>query len=376
MVVLATLLGMQFAAFASARPAPAVARADHALDRALRALVGARRGPLGAVAVVQRGRQIRTHAAGLARVGGKPPTARDAMRLASTSKAFSGAVALALVSRGALSLNDTIARRLPFLPTSWGKVTLREALQHTSGLPNFTASSAYLRALSASPGHGPMPRQLVTYVEKDPLLFAPGTRYNYSNTDNVVVGLMVEQASGRSYEQELQRLVLTPLGLRKTALPARVGMPRPLFHGYQVSSSGMREDISNLISPAWTWAAGGMVSTPADLNRFARGYIGGRLFSRAVRRAQLRTVNGESEPPGPGKNHAGLGVFRYRTRCGTVYGHTGNFPGYTQFFAASLDGRRSLTVSVNQQLRPDLEPRVFRLLLRADTLAACAALAR
>ena len=151
-------------------------------------------------------------------------------------------------------------------------------------------------------------------------------------------------------------------------------MPRPLFHGYQ-RTAGKWEDLSTVISPAWTWAAGGMISTPADLNRFARAYISGRLFSSRVRKAQLRTVAGDSEPPGPGMNSAGLAVFRYRTRCGTVYGHTGNFPGYTQFFAATLNGQRSVTVSVNEQLSPDIHPRVFKLLRRADTIAVCAALA-
>ena len=78
-------------------------------------------------------------------------------------------------------------------------------------------------------------------------------------------------------------------------------------------------------------------------------------------------------------NSAGLGIFRYRTRCGTVYGHTGSFPGYTQFAAATLDGARSVTVSANAQLGPD-SPRhsdraAFKLLRRADTLAVCAALA-
>jgi D-alanyl-D-alanine carboxypeptidase len=275
-----------------------------------------------------------------------------------------------------LSLDDTIGQRLPYLPAAWANVTLREALNHTSGLPSFTDSHKYLAALQASPAHGPSPRQLVAFVEKDPLLFRPGTRYRYSNTDNVIAGLMVEQATGRSYEYELQRRVLRPLHLRRTTLPRTVAMPRPLLHGYQFTHSGRREDISTEISPAWTWAAGGIVSTPAELNRFARAYASGRLFSRAVHRAQLLTVRGNSEPPGPGVNSSGLGIFRYRTRCGTVYGHTGNFPGYTQFFAATLDGRRSVTVSVNLQLRPDVQPRVFNLLLRADTLGVCAALAR
>lgn len=285
-------------------------------------------------------------------------------------------MALALVSRGALSLNDTIGKRLSYLPAAWGHVTLAEALGHTSGLPNFTESPSYLAALSASPTEAPTPQQLVGFVENEPLLFTPGTKYNYSKSDNLIVGLMVEQATGQSYEHELQTLVLGPLGLRHTKLPSTVKMPRPLFHGYQLTD-GKQEDLSTAINPAWVWAAGGVVSTPADLNRFARGYVGGRLLSARVRSAQVRTlVNGDSEPPGPGVNSAGFAIFRYRTRCGTVYGHTGNFPGYTQFFAATLDGRRSATVSVDEQLRPNLEPHAFSLLRRADTLAVCAALTR
>jgi D-alanyl-D-alanine carboxypeptidase len=93
------------------------------------------------------------------------------MRLVSTAKAFSGAVALALVSRGVHGLNDTIAQRLPYLRAAWGAVTLRKALEHRSGLPNFTASPAYLRALQASPAHGPAPQALLDFIAKEPLSF-------------------------------------------------------------------------------------------------------------------------------------------------------------------------------------------------------------
>ena len=90
------------------------------------------------------------------------------------------------------------------------------------------------------------------------------------------------------------------------------------------------------------------MSTPKDLGAFIRGYLGGRLFPASLQQQQLRFVaGGESSPPGPGGNSAGLAVFRYRTRCGTVYGHTGNFPGYVQFAAATRDGRRAVTTSLN-----------------------------
>jgi D-alanyl-D-alanine carboxypeptidase len=173
-------------------------------------------------------------------------------------------------------------------------------------------------------------------------------------------------------------LVLRPLGLRQTSLPAGFRMPKPYVHGYTLPSPG-REDWSQVVSAAWVQASGGVVSTPSDLNRFIRAYVGRKLFGRAVQAQQLRFVMGHSEPIGPGQNSAGLAIFRYRTRCGTVYGHTGNFNGYTQFAAATLDGRRSVTVSVNEQLAQDLAGpghAVFKRLRAAEETAVCAALAR
>ena len=105
--------------------------------------------------------------------------------------------------------------------------------------------------------------------------------------------------------------------------------------------------------------------------------MGARLFDLRTRAKQRQvSPGGHSEPPGPGKNSAGLAVFRYETGCGTVWGHTGNTPGYTQFMAASPDGSRSVVVSVNEQLtRTEGAPGVFDALRRAEGRAVCAALA-
>ena len=122
----------------------------------------------------------------------------------------------------------------------------------------------------------------------------------------------------------------------------------------------------------------GIDSTPADLNTFIRGYVKGQLFDLRTRTQQRRIFEGgRSDPPGPGKNSAGLALFRYETKCGTVWGHTGNTGGYTQFMAASPDGKRSTTVSINSQLSPPStgDQDVFKALRRAEELAVCAALA-
>ena len=165
---------------------------------------------------------------------------------------------------------------------------------------------------------------------------------------------MVESATNRTYNGQLQEQVYGPLGLKKTTLPRGANLKEPYVHGYDNDpSEHPPQDISELVAAGWLWASGGIVSTPADLNDFIRGYVGGDLFDPRTRAKQRRLLEGgRSEPPGPGMNSAGLGVFRYETRCGTVWGHTGSFPGYTQFMAASPDGSRSVVVSVNEQLTP------------------------
>ena len=365
-------------AIATARP-PRARTADAVLRRALRGLVAMPWGPPGAVAVVQRGTRRRLYRAGVRDVrSGAAITGRDHMRIASTAKAFSGAVALALVSRGVLSLNATIAQLLPALPAPWGAVTIGEALNHTSGLPDFTRSKKFHEFAGRHPKATPAPMFMLRFVASEGLVFKPGSRYEYSNTDNIVVALMAEAATHRSYNSLLASLVYAPLGLSHTSLPRGTRMPSPYLHGYQPDPPRPPEDISSVLSGALSWASGGMVSTPADLNRFIRGYVGARLFSRRVRAQQLRLVAGHSEPIGPGANMAGLAIFRYRTRCGTVYGHTGNIPGYTQFMAATLNGRRSVTVSVSGQLSQNLTGRrlaVFKRLRRVEETAVCAALA-
>lgn len=238
-------------------------------------------GPPGAIAVVQRGRDEKVHAAGVAELGDpRPPRADDHMHVASTAKAFSGAVALSLVDRGVLRLDDTIGSRRPDLPRHWHRVTLRQLLAHTSGVPDFIASPA---------------------------------------------------------------------------------------------------DVSEVLAGGWAWASGGVVSTPRDLNRFTRGYVGGELFRPSVQREQARFGPGGSEAPGPGRNSAGLALFRYETPCGTVYGHTGNTLGYTQFAVAGRDGQRSATVSITaQRTRTSTGPdaAVFEALRAAELSAVCAAMAR
>lgn len=354
---------------------------EEALDQAVQELVTMPGGPPGAIVVVQRGSERSVHAAGVAEVGSDvAPGLDDHMRLASLAKAFNGAAALSLVDDGVMSLDDTIGEWLPDLPDAWSEVTLRQLLDHTSGLPDYSGSDAFGAAVTASPGEAPPPAELLAYVEDEPLVFSPGSQYTYSNSDNITVGLMIEAVTGQDYADVLAERVFEPLELEDTSLPAGTELPEPVLHGYALGDDGQLEDQSNLVAAGYPWASGGIVSTPADLNDFIRSYVGGdELFGDEVRAEQqdLFIPAGVSAPAGPGDNSASMALFRYQAECGTVYGHTGNFFGYTQFAVASSDGQRSVTASISlmrNQLNEGQAASVFTALQRLEQAAICYAL--
>src|SRR5262249_61730547 len=123
---------------------------------------------------------------------------------------FSGATALSLVARRVLSLEDTVGKWRPDLPPEWTDITLRQLLNHTSGIPDFSKEEAFINALFASPLVAPPPVQLLSYIENPEPTFTPGTEYKYSNSDNIIVALMVEAATGRSSAPTLRHLAPVP----------------------------------------------------------------------------------------------------------------------------------------------------------------------
>ncbi len=374
-------------AVATVAPAAANAgarQADARLERALDRIVAMPDGPPGVSAVVQRRKARMLHTAGRAKLDSPSPIRLgQRMRIASVTKAFTGAVVLRLVERGKLALGDTIGKLRPDLPAAWHAITVRQLLYHTSGLPNYTATPAFQAYFPAHLSDFTSVQQILGFAASEPVEFVPGTRYEYSNTGSIVLGLVAEAVTRKPFAKVLKQLVIKPLGLDETRFPSGVALalPKPFVRGYVFDGPGLPlVNVSQLISPSGTWSAGAIVSTPRDLNAFVRAWAGGRLLSEpSVRRAQtsfLKPFTG-GEPPGPGQNRGGLAIYRYRTPCGVIFGHTGNFPGYTQFIAASPDGSRSAVVSANLQLNaPGTGPqKVFRELRRVFRRAACAALA-
>jgi D-alanyl-D-alanine carboxypeptidase len=371
-LVLALALGPGSAAAAESD------RRDAALDRALDELVRMPGGPPGVVAAVQRGEKIKLHRAGVAEIGSAEPIKlRDHVRIASVAKAFSGYVALRLVSKGVLKLNDTVGEFVAGTPAAWSGITLRQLLHHTSGIESFIKDREFQQYLLGHLTDYISPYFAISFVFDDPLLFTPGTAYGYSNTDNHLIGLMVESATGRSYVRNLAAQISKPLRLTDTSLPETdLALPSPFARGYDVTPGDPPEDLTSVISPSSAWASGAIVSSPRDMTRFIRSWASGELLSKKARRAQLRFIPGDGEPPGPGENSVGLAIFRYRTGCGKFFGHSGNTPGYTNWVGATKNGNRSVAVTATTQLTPTTgAPGVFDALREAERLAACAALA-
>ena len=218
--VLALGLVASLGAAACAQAASDGEEADEALEQAMDELVAMPTGPPGVIVVVQRGGSRVVHTAGVAEVAsGVEPTESDHMRIASVAKAFSGAVALSLVDEGRLSLDDTIGMLRPDLPEAFHEVTLRQLLNHTSGVPDFIDTDDFVPAFLASPDVAPPPRELLSFIEDEPLVFPPGSQYAYSNSENIIVGLIAEAVTGGSYADALATQVYEPLDLERRACP-------------------------------------------------------------------------------------------------------------------------------------------------------------
>jgi D-alanyl-D-alanine carboxypeptidase len=333
-------------------PAPSAQRSvttDAEVRHGLQQLVEAEGGPPGAIATLYRDGLLTVFSAGRADVTSDvAPAVNQHMRIASVTKAFNGAIALHLVETGRIGLDDTIGQHLPDLPAAWSGITLRQMLNHTSGLPDYLRSDGLAKQVATDPQGYVEPRKIIDWVRNDPLEFAPGSKYAYSNTDNIVVGLIAEEVTSKPYEALLQEIIFGPANLAQTSFPTtEISLPTPYIRGYAAAPGPQPEDVTNFVSPSGAWASGAIVSTPEDLSTFIRADLALKFFGAAEQQEQMQFISGDSSPPGPGTNEAGLGLFRYTTPCGVVYGHTGNFPGYTQWAASNADGTRSVTTTLN-----------------------------
>ncbi|MET9398780.1 serine hydrolase domain-containing protein [Kitasatospora sp. NPDC002965] len=318
-------------------PAAAPAKKD-AVQLRLSALVADDGAPGALAAVRDRSGRTRTYTAGVGDLatGAKVP-ADGQVRAGSNTKSFVAVVVLQLVAEGKVELDAPLDTYLPGIVRGEGgdgrRITVRQVLQHTSGLPNYTE----VMELS-DPYRYHEPRELLDAALVHKADFAPGEGWKYNNTGYVVAGLIVQQVTGRPLGEEITRRVIDKVGLKHTYFPAQGDMTirerHP--HGYVKEDGAPPLDITEM-DPSWAWGAGALVSTPTDLNRFFSAVIGGELMP-AAQLAQMRTTV-PAEYVGPGARY-GLGLASRPLPCGGLsWGHGGTLPGYVTRGGVTEDGR-------------------------------------
>ena len=335
--------GTLLAATAMARPAAPHAPAA-ALQKAADALVSA--GVPGVVVLTRDGDRTTTVSSGLAEVAHRTPMRpADRFRVASLAKSYTATVVLQLVGEGKLRLGDSVERWLPGVVPHGERITIRELLNHTSGLADFERLPVVLKPyLSGDLGHHWSPRTLVRLAVAHKPLFAPGTGESYSSTNYLLAGLIVEARTGHSLGAELDRRIFAPLHLDATTFPTTPQITGPHAHGYLVLGKPTASDVTGL-SP-FPWAAGATVTTAADVADFYRGLLSGRLLTPSLL-AAMETTHAQRNVDFAGQRY-GLGLMRFPTSCGIAWGHNGVFPGYGAIAWTSPDGQRQAVVLINK----------------------------
>jgi D-alanyl-D-alanine carboxypeptidase len=333
-------------------PGWAQAGAPPALKQSLDALVAD--GVPGAIALEREGGREWHAASGVADLRTQRPIrADDRFRIGSMTKAFVSTVVLQLVAERRLSLGDSVEHWLPGVVPNGDAIIVRELMNHTSGLYDYADLPFYVQLL-----HDPLrswrPLALVQQAVAHPPLFAPGTSWSYSNTNYILLGLIVaaaDEAPARlqvaSPALEAYRRIIVPLELRHTSFPIVDPEVRgPHAHGYVIDPPpawGLPAILDTTrSSPSWAWTAGAIISTLDDVADFHRALFAGRLLGPDEQRELQTTV-----AAGPNLQY-GLGVLKVQTPCGPAWGHDGAMPSAVSISLTSPDGSRQAVLMLTR----------------------------
>lgn len=302
-----------------------------------------RRGSPGVILALSVDDVTVTAAAGMAEVSsGRAMASSDPFRIGSVTKTFTAVLSLLLAEDGTLTLSDSVEDLLPGEVPNGSRIPVQMLLDQTSGLFDYTDDPQVFGVYETDPSHVWEPGQLIQIATSHPPRFSPGDRWAYSNTNYIVLGRILEAVSGLPLDRLMTERLFAPFGLTETRLATNAGLPAGAVHGYLIDPSGRLAD-SSAIDPSEGWAAGGIVSTVADVTRFYADLLGGRILDPDHLEMMLRTVPADD----PLIDAYGLGIYEHQVGCGTVWGHDGEIFGYQTFAFASRTGDRTLVAMVN-----------------------------
>lgn len=275
----------------------------------------------------------------------EPMRVADHMRIGSNTKTFTVTALLVLAKEEKIVLDDPVSKYFGFVPN--GKaITLRMLTNMTSGLFNYTEDDVWVKKAIGDPKRVWKPRELVDVALAHPPYFEPGKGWHYSNTNTVLLGMIIEKVTGKPIAQVFQEKLFKPLALTQTSWPAGGGMPAPFAHGFTMQTLGGKQADATFRNPSWAFTAGALVSTLKDLRTWVESYATGSLITPELQKERLTWV---TLPPNTPQRAYGMGIGIDHGWLG----HTGELPGYNTGAYYLPERKATIVVMVNSDIPVD-----------------------
>lgn len=332
--------------------------------------------PGATVGVVLANGEVMSFAVGYSETATKTPMSpTDRMLAGSTGKTFAAATALQLVKEGKIVLDDRVEKYLGSevwfarLPNA-KYITVRQLMNHTSGLVRYEFKDQFTKDLTANPEKVWKPQELLAYLLDEKAPFEAGKSWDYSDTNYIVLGMIIEKVTGRKFYDEANKRLIKPLKLTNT-IPQDGLKLKGVIQGYAGANNpfgGKDEMIANgkfIINPQFEWTGGGWATTAEDLARWAKMMYEGKAYDNAL---LPQVLDGVAAPMLGRETKYGLGVIIRKTAVGTSYGHSGFFPGYMTDMMYFPEQKIAVAVQVNTSVGQNLGKPLGRVLVETADL--------
>ncbi|HMF20603.1 MAG TPA: serine hydrolase domain-containing protein [Pseudolabrys sp.] len=321
---------------------------------------------------------------GATELGGTiPPGADTHFRAGSNTKTMMAVVILQLAQEGKIGLDDPVSKYIPRVPNG-DEITISQLLKMRSGLYNYTDAPELSVSLDQDPTKAWTPEELLAIAFKRPPLFAPGTEYDYCNTNYTLLGLIAEKLEGAPLAKVFQDRLFEPLGMTHTLLPANASntIPEPYSHGYLYGSSSyalvdtpypadlqaaakagtLKPNDDTGQNPSYASAAGGVISTADNLATWMRALVGGKVLNADYQRQWFDSLQPQ-DPTKPLGQKYGYGISQITFGPNSVYFHGGEMPGYNSFMGYDPVNDVTLVIWTNLTVSLDGKPTANSIML-------------
>ncbi|MFX0575344.1 serine hydrolase domain-containing protein [Nocardia nepalensis] len=309
----------------------------------------------------------------------EPMSVDDYFRIGSNTKTMTSTAILQLVQDGKLALDDPIAKYWPGVPNG-DRITIAQLSEMRSGLYSYSFDPEFNATLDNDPQKVWTPEELLAIAFAHPVGFEPGEKFEYSNTNIILLGLVIEKITKMTAAENFQKRIFDPLGLKDTSLPAATdsSIPDPHPQGYAFGTNvstietfalppaeqaaavagTLKPNNETNANPSWTWTAGGAISTVGDMATYVKALVGGGLLDEKMQKIRLDSIQ-PIDPADPGVAGYGLGIVRFGLH---LIGHDGQIPGFMTFMGYDPVSELTIVIATNLATVPSGEGSALTLL--------------